>query len=92
MSASDDELFVGTLISLTNVYAGCGRPTLNFMGRSVPTAKPLHLETYVQNVDQFSTNMIFKMFCILYLILYCLIILWIILCDTSKASENLILF
>ena len=42
------ELFVGTLISLTNAYADCGRPTLNFierfvLGRSVPTAKPLHL-------------------------------------------------
>ena len=30
-----------------------------------------------------------KMFCILCLILYFLIILCIILCDTSKASENL---
>ena len=42
------ELFVGTLISLRNAYAGCGRPTLNVIerfdsGRSVPTAKPLHL-------------------------------------------------
>ena len=56
------ELFVGMLILLTNAYAGCGRPTLNFieridLGRSVPTAKPLHLMSvgrnvqYVQNVD-----------------------------------------
>ena len=42
------ELFVGTLISLTNAYAGSGRPTLNVIerfdsDRSVPTAKPLHL-------------------------------------------------
>ena len=64
------ELFVGTLISLTNAYAGCGRPTLNFierfdLGRSVPTAKPLHLKTF------------------------CILCLCIILCDTSKASENL---
>ena len=92
------QLFVGTLISLTNVYAGCGRPKLNFIeridlgrskGRSVPTAKPLHVVRYVQNVDQFSMNMKLKMFCRLCLILYCLIILCIILCDTSKASENL---
>ena len=27
-------LFVGTLISVTNAYAGCGRPTLNFIERS----------------------------------------------------------
>ena len=27
------ELFVGRLISLTNVCAGCGRPTLNFIER-----------------------------------------------------------
>ena len=38
------ELLGRTLISLTNAYAGCGRPTLNFterfaMVRSVPTAK-----------------------------------------------------
>ena len=63
-------LFVRTLISLTNAYAGCGRPTLNFierfdLGRSVPTAKPLHLKTF------------------------CILCLCIILCDTSKASENL---
>ena len=50
------QLFVGTLISLTNAYASCGRPTLNFielmdLGRSVPTEKLLHLVTYVQNVD-----------------------------------------
>ena len=94
------ELFVGMLISLMKAYAGCGRPTLNFIerfdfGRSVPTAKPLHLVSvgcdvqYVQNVDQFSMNMNLKMFCILCLILSCLIILCIILCDTSKASENL---
>ena len=38
-------LLVRTLISLTNAYTGCGRPTLNFIERfvSVPTAKPLHL-------------------------------------------------
>ena len=41
-------MFVGTLISLINAYAGSGRPTLNFverfdLGRSVPTAKPRHL-------------------------------------------------
>ena len=41
-------LFVRTLISLTNAYAGCRIPTLNFserfaLGRSVPTAKALHL-------------------------------------------------
>ena len=91
-------LFAGTAISLTNAYAGCGRPALNFIeridlgrskGRSVPTSKPLHLVTYVQNVDQFSMSMNLKMFCRLCLILYCLIILCIILCDTSKASENL---
>ena len=51
------ELFVGMLISLTNTYTGCSRPTLNLiecidLDRSVPTAKPLHLITYVQNVDQ----------------------------------------
>ena len=45
-------LFVRTLISRTNAYAGCGRPTLNFiehfdLGRSVPTAKPLHLGSVV---------------------------------------------
>ena len=44
-------LFVRTLISRTNAYAGCGRPTLNFiehldLGRSVPTAKPLHLKMF----------------------------------------------
>ena len=55
----------------------------------IPTAKPLHLVTYVQNVDQFCMNMNLKMFCRLCLILYCLIILCIIPCDTSKASENL---
>ena len=37
-------LFIRTLISLTNAYAGCRRPTLNFierfdLDRSVPTAK-----------------------------------------------------
>ena len=89
------ELFVGTLISLTNAYAGYGRPTLDFierfdLGRSVPTAKPLHLVSVGHNVctdyvDQFSMNMCLKMFCT-----RCLIILSIILCDTSKASENLI--
>ena len=26
-------LFAGTLTSLTNAYAGCGRPTLNFIER-----------------------------------------------------------
>ena len=51
------ELFVGMLISLTNTYTGCSRPTLNLiecidLGCSVLTAKPLHLITYVQNVDQ----------------------------------------
>ena len=86
--------FVGTLISLTNAYAGCGRQTLTIieridLGRSVPTAKPLHLVTYVQNVDQFSMNMNLKMFFKLCLILYCLVILSIIPCDTRKASENL---
>ena len=95
------QLFVGTPISLTNAYAGCGRPALNFIeridlgrskGRSVPTSKPLHLVTYVQNVDQFSMSMNLKMFCRLCLILYCLIILCIISCDTSKASANLSLF
>ena len=38
------ELLVRTLISRTNAYAGCGRPTLNFiehfdMGLSVPTLR-----------------------------------------------------
>ena len=76
------QLFVGTLISLTNRYASWGRPTLNFIepidlghskGRSVPTAKPLHLIMCVQNVDQFSMNMNLKILnCILCLILYCL--------------------
>ena len=93
------QLFVGTLISLTNAYVGYGRLTLNFierfdLGRSVPTAKPLHLVSVgisqcTDYVDQFSMNMNLKMFCILCLILYCLIIVCIILCDTSKASENL---
>ena len=74
------ELFVGMLISLMNAYASCGRPTLNFSehidlgrskGHSVPTVKPLHLITYVQNVDQFSMmNMNLKIFCRLCLILY----------------------
>ena len=41
-------LFVRTLISRTNAFAGCSRPTLNaverfVLGRSVPPAKPLHL-------------------------------------------------
>ena len=59
---------------ITNAYAGCGRPTLNFIerfdvGRSVPTAKPLHLVCRM--------NIYLKMFCIL------------CICDTSKASENL---
>ena len=27
------EVFLQTLISLTNAYAGCGRPTLNFIER-----------------------------------------------------------
>ena len=49
------ELFVGMLISLTNAYAGCGRPTLNFverfdLGLSVPAAKPLHLVSGGRNV------------------------------------------
>ena len=70
------QLFVRMIISLTNAQAGCGRPTLNFIERidlgsskgcSVPTAKPLHLVTYVQNVDQFSMNMNLKMFCTFFL-------------------------
>ena len=72
------ELFVGKLISLTNAYAGCGRPTLNFieridLGRSVPTAKPLHLVsvrrfvcTYLYD-ELFSMNMNLKVFCCLIL-------------------------
>ena len=94
------ELFVGTLISLTSAYTGCGRPILNFIERSFDlhgslrsdseaTSRPGATYMYVQNVDQFSMNMNLKMFCILCLILSCLIILCIILCDTSKASENL---
>ena len=55
------ELFVGTLISLTNAYAGCGRPTLNYierfdLGRSVPTAKPLHLMSVGRNVNTVCTE------------------------------------
>ena len=46
------ELFVETLISLTNAYVGCGRFTLNFierfdLGRFVPTAKPFYLVSVV---------------------------------------------
>ena len=38
---ASNELFVRTLISRTNAYAGCGRPTLNFIERFVLAAKPL---------------------------------------------------
>ena len=80
------DLFVGMLISLTNAYAGCARPTLNFverfdLGRSVPTSEATSPRVrraqrmYTVYVDQFSMNMNLKTFCILCLILYCLIIL-----------------
>ena len=88
-----NELFVGMLKWLTNAYDGCGGPTLNFierfdLDRSVPTAKTLHLASvgrssnrmyrlctdYVQIMSNCRTVNL-KMFCI-------------ILCATSKASEN----
>ena len=55
------EMFVGTLISLTNAYAGSGRFTLNYierfdLGRSVPTAKPLHLMSVGRNVNTVCTE------------------------------------
>ena len=56
---------------------------------SEATSHPVTMHMYAQNVNQFSMNMNSKMFCINRLILYCLIILCIILCHTSKASENL---
>ena len=95
------ELFVGTLISVTNAYAGCGRLTLNFIkcidlgrfkGRSIPTAKPLHLLTLVENVYQSNMNMNLKMFCKLCLILYCLISLCIFYATQVKSEKILLLF
>ena len=63
-----------------------GRPTLNFIeridlgrskGRSVPTAKPLQLVMYVQNVDQHEYELEDVLHSLSYL--YCLTILCIIL-------------
>ena len=88
-------LFVRTLISHTNAYASCSRTTLNFIEHfdfscSIPTAKPLQVVSVSHSstvgtdyVELFSMNVNFKMFCI-----FCLCI---ILCDTSKVSENLTL-
>ena len=68
-------------------------PTLKFerfdLGHFVPTAKSLHLVSWgassntvcTDYVELFSMNVNLKMFCILSLC--------IILCDASKASENL---
>ena len=48
------ELFVRTLISPTNAYAGCGRPTTNFiecfvLGRSLPFRQRSHFITSCQS-------------------------------------------
>ena len=90
------KLFVRTLISLTNAYAGCGRPTLNFIERFELGSVRSDSEASSPRVSQsgassstictdyfelFSMNVNLKMFCIL--------CLCFILCDTSKASENL---
>ena len=91
------EMFVGTLISLTNAIAGCARPTLNYiepfdLGRSVPTAKPLHLVSvvrnvpYLQNVNQISMNMNLKMFCIL-----CLLLSFFVLFYATQVKRQIIL-
>ena len=49
------ELFVGTLISLTNAYAGCGRPTLNFIDHfwlgSVRSASKLNSKCTQMNYE-----------------------------------------
>ena len=97
------ELFVGTLLSLTNAYAGCGRYTLNCIERLTRVREaegfsprsPKRSEFQKRShstcnvctdyVELFSSvNVNLKMFCIL-----CLLILCIILCSTSKASGNL---
>ena len=90
---------VWTLISCTDTYACCGRPTQNVIecfelgSLHSNTVKPLHLVSVRHKqqhhitmytdlcVKLFSMNVNLKMFCIL--------CLCIILCDTSKASENL---
>ena len=79
-----------TFISRTNAYACCCRPILNVierfdLGRSLPTASPLHLVPVGSNVctdyvELFIMNMNLKMCCILSLCAF--------LCEISKASEN----
>ena len=84
------QLFVGTLISVTNTYTGCDRPTINFiehfdLSRSVPTAKPLHLMSVGCSVYMYRL-------CQTVLHSLCLILShhsFIIVCDTNKTSENL---
>ena len=97
------ELFVGTLLSLANAYASCGRSTLNCIERltwvreaegfSPESAKRSEFRKWshfkctvcTDYVELFSSvNVNLKMLCIL-----CLLILCIILCSTSKTSENL---
>ena len=88
-------LFVRRLISSTNAYAGCSRPTLNaaerfVLGRSIPTAKPLHLASVGRYQNRMYKDLYVELFSMnVNLNVFCIICLCIILCATRKASENL---
>ena len=91
-------LFVRMLMPLnTNAYASCGRPSVNFidrfnLGHFILIAKPLHLVALGASSNTVAYVQI-MLKCLAwmwtYCKMFCILCLCIILCDTSKASENL---
>ena len=97
------ELFVGTLLSLTNAYASCGRSTLNCIERLTWVREAEGFSPESAKRSEFRKRSHFKCtVCTDYFELFssvnvnlkmlcilCLLILCIILCSTSKTPENL---
>ena len=90
---------VWTFISCTDTYACCGRPTQNVIecfelgSLHSNTMKPLHLVSVrhkKQHHITMYTDLCVKLLSMnVNLNMFCILCLCIILCDTSKASENL---
>ena len=88
-------LFVRTLMSLTNAYTGCGRPTLNFierfdLGRSVPTAKPLHVGAQRTCMHRMSTSLawVWTWWCFGLIVLYYILLLFFVLFYATQVKRQ----
>ena len=88
-------LFVRTLMPLTNAYTGCGRPTLNFierfdLGRSVPTAKPLHVRAQRTCMHRMSTSLawVWTWWCSWLIVLSYIVLLFFVLFYATQVKRQ----